>query len=46
MDVRAKPEHDIKKSKPGNDNIIFSSVIFGQTQRVPGISGLPDQVRQ
>ncbi len=27
------------RAKHGNDSIIFSSVILGQAQRVPGISG-------
>ena len=46
--VRACPGHLFLDSrvKHGDDSIIFSSVILGQAQRVPGISGLSGQARQ
>ncbi len=46
--VRACPGHLFLDSrvKHGNNGIIYSSVILGQAQRVPGISGLSGQARQ
>ena len=38
LDCRIKSGNDRGEEKHGNDNI-FSSVILGQAQRVPGISG-------
>ena len=33
------------RAKHRNDSIIFSPVVLGQAQRVPGISGCPGQAR-
>ena len=48
LDCRIKSGNDKKKNKAGNNSIIFSSVILGQAQRVPGIhgcSGVNSQLR-
>ena len=37
LDCRIKSGNDKKKNKAGNNSIIFSSVILGQTQCDPGI---------
>ena len=46
--VRACPGHLFldSRAKHGDDSIIFSSVILGQAQRVPGIFGYSGQARQ
>jgi len=42
LDCRIKSGNDRGEEKHGNDNI-FSSVILGQAQRVPGIFRFPGQ---